>query len=133
MEKVFFVNIRYKKEPKKKDINQKLLLLGNALGLFSARDKDKSRFRIFISLLKARKRGILLSSDQLAHTLHLTRGTVVHHLHELMDQGIVVIYDGRYTLRSDSIKGIVEKIEEDVVKMMSNVKRLAKEIDNEME
>jgi len=72
------------------NINQKLQWFGDSLGLFSLRDRDKSLFRVFIELLKAAKTRTPISSDELAMKLNLTRGTVVHHINKLMENGIVV-------------------------------------------
>jgi len=63
--------------------NADLQWLGNSLGLFGLRDKDSSCFRIFITLVKRSEEPI--SSDEIAGRLHLSRGTVVHHLIKLMD------------------------------------------------
>ena len=60
-----FTIIRIRKIPSQ-DVNQELQWLGNALGLFNLRDKDKSCFRLFIELLKAAKMRVPLSSDELA-------------------------------------------------------------------
>ena len=44
-------------KPEKDNLNQELQYLGESLGLFSERDKDKSCFRIFIVLVKSLKTG----------------------------------------------------------------------------
>ena len=59
--------------PAEKDINKELQWLGYSLGLFSIRDKDRSCYRIFLELLKAAKKGVPLSSDELAEKLNLQR------------------------------------------------------------
>ena len=104
-------------------------LLGTSLGLFGERDKDKSAFRIFLELLKAAKRGQPLSSDDLAEMLGLTRGTVIHHINNLITAGIVV-YDGkRYWLREPKLEVLLDEIRRDLDRTIDDLKRTAKEID----
>ena len=54
-----------------RNLNEELQWLGNSLGLFNLRDKDKSCFRIFIELLKAAKVDKPLTSDEIAVNLDL--------------------------------------------------------------
>ena len=120
------------RKPSEKNINQELQWFGNSLGLFNLRDKDKSCFRVFIELLKAAKAKMALSSDELAYRLNLTRGTVIHHINKLMDAGIV-IYDGkRYMLRVDNLKDLVDEVEKDIERTCSDLKNIAKEIDERL-
>jgi len=120
------------RKPSEKNINQELQWFGNSLGLFNLRDKDKSCFRVFIELLKAAKAKMPLSSDELAYRLNLTRGTVIHHINKLMDAGIV-IYDGkRYMLRVDNLKDLVDEVEKDIERTCSDLKNIAKEIDERL-
>ena len=121
--------IRYRK-PRSEDVNQELQWFGNALGLFSLRDKDKSCFRIFITLLKGAKIRHAFTSDELAMMLNLTRGTVVHHLNKLMEAGIVLHTGNRYILRVDNLEMLVEEIKKDVTRSLDDLKDVAKDIDH---
>ncbi|MCX6707418.1 MAG: ArsR family transcriptional regulator [Candidatus Woesearchaeota archaeon] len=120
--------IRYRR-PEKKDINDKLQFFGNSLGLFGERDKDKSCFRIFIELLKATRKNMAISSDDMALKTELSRGTVVHHLHRLMESGLVVQDSGRYILRSGNLNAVMEEIQKDVDRTFNDLKRIASDID----
>ena len=114
------------------DVNRELQWLGNSLGLFNLRDKDKSCFRVFIELLKAAKANMPLTSDELAYRLNLSRGTVIHHINKLMDAGIV-IYDGkRYMLRVDNLKDLVDEVEKDIERTCLDLKEIAQEIDKRL-
>jgi biotin operon repressor len=114
------------------DLNDELQTIGNALGLFGQRDKDKSRFRIFIVLLKALKRGQPLSSDDVAEHLDLTRATVIHHLDALMDAGIVESVRGGYALRVDNLEELLDMIQLDLNKTIEDLKTVARNVDKEM-
>lgn len=114
------------------DLNEELQQLGGALGLFSQRDKDKSRFRIFIALLKALKKQHMLSSDDIAEQLGLTRATVIHHLDALMDAGIVENVRGGYQLRVDNMQELLEIVRSDINKTIDELQAVAYNVDREL-
>jgi biotin operon repressor len=114
------------------DLNEELQQLGGALGLFSQRDKDKSRFRIFIALLKALKKKQVLSSDDLADQLGLTRATVIHHLDALMDAGIVENLRNGYSLRMDNMEELLELVRADINKTIDELRDVARNVDREL-
>ena len=102
--KITIVKIRKIRE---ENINDELQWLGNSLGLFNLRDKDSSCFRIFITLVRKSKRNEIISSDDIAERLSLTRGTVVHHLTKLMESGIVIREKKGYLLRENRLHNII--------------------------
>ncbi len=114
------------------NINQKLQWIGNSLGLFSQRDKNKSCFRIFIVLLRMAKTADTISSDEIANRLDLSRGTVVHHLNLLMDSGIVIREKGGYILRASDLEGVVELIRQDINSTITRLSEMAKEVDQRL-
>ena len=120
-------------KPEKDNLNQELQFLGQSLGLFSERDKDKSCFRVFIVLVKSLKTGKMLSSDEIAFQTHLTRGTVIHHLNRLMESGIVISQKGHYVLSVDSIEELVETVKRNISKTFDGLKEIARNIDRRME
>ena len=112
------------------NINADLQWLGNSLGLFGLRDKDSSCFRIFIILVKKTESPI--SSDEIAERLHLSRGTVVHHLIKLMDSGIVVREKEGYLLREQSLFHLIDDLRKDAESMFAELTAVAKEIDEKI-
>ena len=114
------------------NLNQELQWLGNSLGLFNLRDRDSSCFRVFITLVRAANQDKALTSDEIAERLHLSRGTVVHHLHRLMESGIVVKEKEGYLLRESSIEKMVRDIRQDMETMFSELTDAAKQIDEEL-
>jgi predicted transcriptional regulator len=119
-------------KPSKSDINQQLQWFGSSLGLFGSRDKDKSCFRIFIALLQALQKDELLSSDEIAESTGLSRGTVVHHLNKLISQGIVNNRRSKYSLRTESLEDIVDYLKRDADEAWDHIKRVARDIDNKL-
>ena len=86
-QRITIINIR---KPKEQNINEELQWFGTSLGLFNLRDKDKSCFRVFIELLKSAKQKQIVTSDELASKLGLSRGTIIHHINKLLESGLVV-------------------------------------------
>lgn len=125
-QRITIVNTR---KPTKENINQQLQWFGSSLGLFNIRDKDKSCFRIFIELLKAAKQRKPLTSDELAANLHLSRGTIIHHLNRLMEAGIVIHEQNRYMLRVDNLKELVKELQKDIKRTCDDLSEIGAEID----
>jgi|SRR3989344_6968746 len=123
--------IRYRR-PAKKSLNDELQYFGDSLGLFGERDKDKSCFRIFIELLKSTRKNRAMSSDEIALKTNLSRGTVIHHLHRLIEAGLVIQDQGRYLLRAGNLKAVMEEIQKDVNRTFDDLRNIAKEIDEGM-
>lgn len=113
-------------------IDQELQWIGSSLGLFSLRDKDKSCYRIFISLIKNAKEEKALSSDEIAYQLDLSRGTVVHHLNKLLNNKIINIIDGKYILRAKTLKELIELLKQDTIAMFDDLKQVGENVDKKM-
>ena len=124
--KITIVNIR---RADSNDINHELQWLGTALGLFNLRDKDSSCFRVFITLVRTARQNKLLTSDEIADRLHLSRGTVVHHLSRLIDAGMVIHEHKGYILREGNLQSLINDIHRDVEGTFSQLLKVAQEID----
>jgi len=129
LQRITIMSIR---KPVQKNVNQELQWLGSSLGLFNLRDKDKSCFRVFIELIKNAKLGKPLSSDEIAYSLDLSRGTVVHHLNKLLDSGIVVEVEGGYILRVSNLRDLINEVEKDLERTLAELREMAEEIDKSL-
>ena len=114
------------------NVNEEIRWLCNSLGLFTIRDKDSSCYRVFIELLKSSKAHKPLSSDEIAYSLGLSRGTVMHHMNRLMDTGIVITDRSKYMLRVENLEVLVNELERDINRAFQDIKSIAKRIDREM-
>ena|SRR3989338_3681898 len=114
------------------NVNEELQWLGNSLGLFGLRDRDSSCFRVFITLVREARNNETLSSDDIAGRLHLSRGTVVHHLTKLMDAGIVIREKEGYLLRENRLQKVVEDLRRDIESMLGELNEVAKLIDERL-
>ncbi|MBR9702564.1 winged helix-turn-helix transcriptional regulator [Candidatus Woesearchaeota archaeon] len=127
--RITIIKVRQSHEP---DVNEQLQVIGASLGLFSLRDKDRSCFRIFITLIHSMRQGAQLSSDEIAHLTGLTRGTVVHHLNKLMAGGIVEMDRGRYVLTFNSIEELINRVETNVQKTLEGLRVTAQDVDDKL-
>ncbi len=121
------------KKPEKNSLNEDLQWFSKSLGLFTERDKEKSCFRIFIQLVKATKNQNGLKSDDIAERSNLSRATVIHHLNNLMERGLVISKSNKYLLRESSFNDLLEDIERDFFKIFKDLKKKADELDKELE
>jgi len=128
-QRITIISIR---RPDAVNINSELQWLASSLGLINLRDKDKSCFRIFIELLKSSKLQQAISSDELAHVLALSRGTVVHHLNKLMESGLVISEKNRYLLRVSTLHALVNEIEKDFSRTCDEIRDAALEMDKKL-
>ena len=120
------------KRPEFDSINEKLQWFAGSLGLFNLRDKDRSCFRIFIELVKMSRTHEVISSDELADRLGLTRGTVVHHLNKLLEAGLITSNRNRYELRVSSLKALVDMVENDFKQTCNSLREVASQIDAQL-
>ena len=129
LQRITIMSIR---KPVQKNVNQELQWLGSSLGLFNLRDKDKSCFRVFIEMIKNAKLGKPLSSDEIAYSLGLSRGTVVHHLNKLLDSGIVVEAERGYILRVSNLRDLINEVEKDLERTLDELREMAEEVDKSL-
>ncbi len=128
-QKITIIKLR---KPIKKDINEELQWFGSSLGLFNLRDKDKSCFRLFIELLKNTRLKKGLTSDELAYRLHLSRGTVIHHIKKLQGAGLIVSRKQKYYLRVDNLNSLISEIGKDFERTREDLLDIARDIDRKL-
>lgn len=119
-------------KPTKREVNTELQWLGTSLDLFGLRDKDRSCFRLFVELVKSMRQNAPLTSDELAHRLALSRGTVIHHLSKLMESGIVLHEKNRYLLRVGNLEAMIEELQKDSERLFDDLMEIAKDIDERL-
>ncbi len=119
-------------EPANDNVNELLQWFGGTLGLFNMRDKDRSCFRIFVTLLNSIKINKGLSSDTIAEKTALTRGTVVYHLNKLMEVGLINEVNNRYYLKFETLEEISESIRGEVNEAFDSLSYIGKNLDNKL-
>ena len=127
--KITIIKIR---KPVRNELNEELQWVGASLGLFNLRDKDRSCFRIFVELLKSSKKGLGLSSDEIALKSGLSRGTVIHHINKLIEAGLVIVEERKYVLREAKLEPLIDEVEKDVIRSLDGLRAIAKDIDEKL-
>lgn len=70
-----------------------------------------------------------LSSDEIAFSLKLSRATVVHHINNLIERGMVSQIRKKYTLRQAKLKDLMEDLRQDSEKTYKELEKAADRID----
>jgi len=115
--------------PPSADLHEDVEWICRCFGFLEPKDKKKTAARIFKNLLEVMKKGKGLSSDELAESIGLTRGTMVHHLNKLIQSGLIVRREGLYELRGMSLQRTVQEIKRDVNRIFENIEKIAQAID----
>ena len=63
----------------------------------------------------------------------MSRGSVINHLNNLLNAGLIEKGGKYYFTRHKTMEGIITEIEDDIVHIFSRMKRIAKEVDSEMD
>jgi len=129
MKRITIVKLR---KPQESNVNKELQWFSESLGLFSERDKEKSCFRIFVELVKATRVNRALSSDEIAQRSHLTRGTVIHHLHKLEETGIIIHEEKKYLLRVNTLEELITEMQKDAERVFEELYHMATLLDEEL-
>jgi len=114
------------------DINRELQWFCTSLGLVGNRDRNLSTYRIFVTLLKARQKHQLLSSDAIATETALNRATVIHHLNKLASSGLIQEEKERYGLAVDSMEDLVKHLQAEIERSMRELEQVSKRIDERL-
>ncbi len=128
-QKITIIEVR---KPSEANLNEQLQWLATSLGLFTLRDRNKSCFRIFITLLRNTKQKRVLTSDQIAEMLDLSRGTVIYHINNLLETGLVMHDGNSYMLRVDKLSDLINEVEKDIQRTLGRLKEVAEMIDNRL-
>jgi len=129
MEEFRSITIIRIRRPKAKDLNHDLQWFSRSLGLFKSRDKESSCFRVFMELLKEKTGS---TSDEIAFCSNLTRGTVVHHLHSLIESGLIIKRKNKYYLITNNLEELIKELKRDVESTLDNLKETAKFLDKQL-
>ena len=124
----FSITIKKINRPKNSNLNQDIQIISQSLGLFTKRDREKSRFRVFIEILKNEG----LTAEDITINTNLTRATVIHHLNSLIKKGLVVKKKHKYYLRGDNLEGLIKEVSKDMDRTFNNLNKLAKNIDKNL-
>jgi len=127
----FKIVIKRVERPFSPNFDKEFEWLCRSLGFLEPIDRGKTASSIFREVVVATDHGKPLTSSQIADRVKMSRGSVVNHLNNLQRSGLIVRQGRHYLARSRSMFRTIEEIEEDIDRIFSRMKRIAKDIDEE--
>lgn len=122
--------IKKLREPSEKNVDSDIEWVCSSLGFVTPRDQDKTAYRIVKSLTEAAGNGRGMTGEELADQVEPTIGAVFYHLKRLMKAGLVVKFGSEFELRMNSLRKTIEEAERDIIRTLSDIKRIAGEVDD---
>jgi predicted transcriptional regulator len=127
--RTFELIIRKVEPPFSKSVQDDLDWICQSFGFFEEIDKEKTASSVFKEIVRATEKGKPVNSTDLAKNVGMSRGSVINHLNNLIQSGLIV-KDGRfYMARSQSMFRTIEEIEEDIDRIFDRMKQRARYID----
>ncbi len=127
------ITVKRVRSPAPGNLNNDIDFICKSFGYFSLRDKQETAGRIFRLLVNeccSDSEG--LSSDDIAETLNISRGSVVHHLNSFITSGLVIKEHNKYRLRSTSLQKSIDEIMLDINRIFNQMNAIATEIDKKL-
>jgi len=127
----FKIVVRRVERPFGSDLGKELEWICRSFGFFEPIDRGKTASSVFKEIVFAAEKETPVSSTALAKRVHMSRGSVINHLNNLMRSGLIVRHGRSYLPRSRSMFRTIEEIEEDLDRIFARMKKTAREIDEE--
>ena len=125
----FNIIIRRVEKPVRRDLEDELDWICQSFGFFEPIDKEKTAATIFKLLVRAAETGKPLTSSDIAGLINMSRGSVINHLNNLIQSGLVVKGGRYYFPRSRSIYRLIKEVEDDILSTLQRMEKTAHEID----
>ena len=127
------ITIRNIALPQEDKCDEKLAWICSSLGFFEKIDKGKTAAIIFKEIYLAGMHGQVVTSKTLSEKIGMSRGSVINHLKNLQKAGLVEKGGKYYFTRHKTMQGILAEVEDDVLHIFSRLKKIGKEVDNEVD
>ncbi len=124
------ITVKKLREPVEKKLDEDIEWVCNSLGFLTARDQDKTAYRILKALIQSAREGKGLTSEELTQYVEPTIGSVIYHLKKLMKAGLVVKLNSTYELRMSSFFKTIDEIEKEIISTLGDIKKIARDIDH---
>jgi len=119
--------------PKNENFDEKVAWICSSLGFFEKIDKGKTAATIFKEIYLAGMLGRVVTSTTIAQKIGMSRGSVINHLNNLLNAGLVEKGGKYYFARHKTMQGIIDELEDDMLHTFLRIKRVAKEVDSEID
>lgn len=123
------IAIREIDTPRDADVEEELDWICECLGLGD--EKDQLAREIFREVILASREREGVSSREIKEKQHVTQAAVVYHLNIFQSSGLIIKQGRRYYLRAQTLDDTLEEIEQDMLRRMARLRRIAKKVQEE--
>ncbi len=118
--------------PKKIDIDRDFSWVVRSLGLSGTGDTDTIKYKILRNAIEDIAKDGSSTSERISGNLGLSVQRVNYHLRPMIDSGFLYRDKRRIYVRKGSIASAVEEIRKDANRMLDDVERIARQLDEGM-
>lgn len=118
--------------PAKHNFDSELEMFCEAFGISGENEKNISKDILEEILRKESRNGEGIRSIVISKKMRVTRGGAIYNLNKLMESGLIIRNGRDYELRGQNLHDTVEEMEEDMLRMFRQMRRMAQEIDKEL-
>jgi len=126
----FKLVIRKVERPFSGSPQQELDWICESFGFFGPGPRENAAV-VFKQIVNATEKGKGLSSTEIANKLHLSRGSAINHLNNLLSSGLIAKQGHYYFARSKSMYRTIEGIEDEIDLLFQKMKKAAMQIDED--
>ena len=126
------IEVRHRELPAPKNPDQDFEWLCRSLGLIGLRDTEMTSAKVFKAIVMATKRYGGISIPELVDVLGLSRTTIVHHLAEIWNTGLLGKDGMRFKLRRPNLTETIEEIEKDLARIFEQIHKVARDVDEQI-
>ncbi|MFH1394320.1 MAG: hypothetical protein ABII71_00705 [Candidatus Micrarchaeota archaeon] len=121
------IALREVDRPKDEDVEEQLDWICECLGLSGQRNELARE--IFRDLIIASRDRSGVSTREIKEKQSVTQAAVVYHLNIFQGSGLIIKQGRRYYLRSSTLEGTLEEMEQDMIRRMARLRKIARIIE----
>jgi hypothetical protein len=121
------IAIREVDPPDEDDIEAEIDWICECLGLAGERN-DLAR-EIFRNLILASRQRKGISTREIKEERNVTQAAVVYHINIFQSSGLIIKKGRRYFLRGPTLEATLEEMEQDMLRRMSRLRKIAKRLE----
>lgn len=128
----FKIVIKDKEPPFKRDVDEYIKFLCDALGISTGRDRKGTSFRVFKWVIKHSSEKGVTTTREICEDIGMSRGAVVNQINKMIKVGMLRKEGNCYVLRRKNLIRTILEMRRDTLRMFERVEKIAKKLDEEM-
>ncbi len=121
------VAIRELDPPRREDVEEELDWICECLGL--AGQRNELAREIFRNVITASRERSGVSTREIKEKHNVTQAAVVYHINIFQSSGLIIKRGRRYYLRGPTLEATLEEIEQDILRRMARLRKMAKRLE----